>query len=141
MFRQLFEMVCCIFSNTALVLLLFSFALIYFYVKYLYSYWQRRGIPYLKPSFPFGNFGKNFKQQLSIGELVDEFYRNTSEPFIGVYGLFRPTIIACDPDFIRNVLIKDFNHFGDRGVYVDEERLVVSCLLFRVTNGRIFASN
>lgn len=129
-------MFCCVFSNTALVLLLFFFVSIYFYVKYLYSYWQRRGIPYLPPSFPFGNFGKNFRQKLTLCELVDEFYRNTSEPFIGVYGLFKPTLIACDTEFIRNVFIKDFNHFVDRGVYVDEENDAISGQLFALNGDK-----
>lgn len=129
-------MFCCIFSNTALVLLLFSFVSIYFYVKHLYSYWQRRGIPFIKPTFPFGNFGKNFMQKLTLGEQVDEFYRSTTEPFIGVYGFFRPTLIACHPDFVRNVLIKDFNHFVDRGVYVDEENDPMSGQLFSLNGDK-----
>lgn len=104
--------------------------LIYIYIKYLYAYWQRRGVPYLKPTFPFGNFGKTFMQKLQFGEQLDEICRSTEDPFIGVFGFLRPNLIACDPEFIRNVLIKDFQYFTDRGVYVDEKNDPLSGHLF-----------
>lgn len=102
------------FLNTVLTLVTVLFVAAYFYVKHLYSYWQRRGVPYLKASFPCGNFGRNFTQKLSISARLDEIYYSTTEPFIGVYAFFRPTLIARDPDFIRNIFIKDFQHFTDR---------------------------
>lgn len=120
--------------NAIVTVILFGIISVYLYVKYLYSYWQRYGIPYIKPSFPFGNFGKNFMLKLSVGEQVDEFYRSTVEPFIGVYAIFRPTLIPCDPDFIRNILIKDFQHFTDRCVYIDEENDPISAHLFSLPN-------
>lgn len=69
-------------------------------------------------------------QKTAICVLVDEFYRSTIEPFIGVYALFRPNLIIRDPDLARHVLIKDFNHFVDRGVYSDEENDPLSGHLF-----------
>jgi len=110
--------------------LVISSALAYLYIKYLYSYWQRRGVEYLQPSFPFGNAGKNFMQKMCLGEQLDEFYRSATGPFIGVYGLFRPNLVACCPEFIRNVLIRDFATFIDRGVYVDEKNDPLSGHLF-----------
>lgn len=119
-----------LFSNTTLTLLTFSISVVYFYVKFVYSYWQRRGVPQLKPSFPFGNFGPFSTKQLSIGEHVTKLYRATSEPFIGVYAFFRPTLIVRDTELIRNILCKDFDHFIDHGVYVDEENDPLSAHLF-----------
>lgn len=118
------------YSSSALALVVILFVVAYYYVKHLYSYWERRGVPYLKPSFPCGNFGRNFTHKLSISARLDEIYYNTSEPFIGVYAFFRPTIVARCPDFIRNIFIKDFQHFQDRGVYVDEENDPISAHLF-----------
>lgn len=101
-------------SNTVLTLLSAVLVLTYFYVRHLYSYWERRGVPYLKPSFPCGNFGKSFTHKLAVWALLDEIYNGTTEPFIGIYAFFRPTLIARDPEFIRNIFIKDFPHFMDR---------------------------
>lgn len=95
----------------------------------MYSYWQRRGVPYLKPIFPLGNFGKTFLRKLTLVEQFEEFYRNTKEPFIGIYALFRPILFVCSPDIIRNILIKDFQHFTDRGLYMDEVNEPISAHL------------
>lgn len=54
------------------------------------------------------------------------------QPFIGVYALFRPTLIIRDANLIRTMLIKDFQHFMDRGVYCDEENDPLSGHLFAI---------
>lgn len=123
-------------SNAVLTLVSALLVLAYFYVQHLYSYWQRRGVPFLKPSFPCGNFGRNFTHKLSISARLDEIYYSTSEPFIGVYAFFRPTLVARDPEFIRNIFIKDFQHFMDRGVYVDEENDPISAHLFSLEGSK-----
>lgn len=96
-------------------------AIVYLYVKYLYSYWERRGIPYLKPSFPFGNFGKTFIQKLPLSEQFAELYRSTTEPFIGIFMLQSPMLLIRDPNLIRSILITDFQYFTDRRFYLNEK--------------------
>ncbi len=106
-----------IFSPSDIIVFLIIFtSVIYAYVKYVYTYWQRRGVKHLPPTFPFGNFKDSFLQRLSIGELCEKMYYQTSEPFIGIYGAIRPTLLVRDLTLIRRVLIKDFQHFTDRGM-------------------------
>lgn len=105
---------------------------IYLFVKYQYSYWHRRNVKCLPPTFPFGNYRKNVLQILSIGEVCAEIYRNTNEPFIGVFGAFRPMLVICDPNLVRNIFVKDFHHFVDRGIYFDEKRDPLSAHLFTI---------
>lgn len=89
---------------------------IYLYMKYVvYLYWQRRGIKYIEPSFPFGNNGKSFMQKISIAEEMVEIYKSTTEPFVGTIGIFRPILFVRDPNLIRSILIKDFQYFVNRG--------------------------
>lgn len=96
--------------------------LAYLYIKHLYSYWSRRGVSNsLAPIFPFGNFKKTFLQKISIGELLNEFYNSTTQPFVAVYAGLRPMVIFRDPNLIRNVLTRDFQYFHDRGIYYDEK--------------------
>lgn len=108
----------CELTLTLMVVLL---ALVYFYVKYLYSYWQRRGIPYLKPSFPFGNFSKTFMHKKPPAAQFADLYRSTTEPFIGVFVLQNPLLLIRDPKLIRSILITDFQHFTDRDFYLNEK--------------------
>ncbi|KAK8388435.1 hypothetical protein O3P69_020429 [Scylla paramamosain] len=31
----------------------------------------------------------------------------------GMYDFFKPVLVICDPEMLKNVLVKDFDHFGD----------------------------
>ncbi|KAJ6639105.1 Cytochrome P450 6k1 [Pseudolycoriella hygida] len=122
-----------LFSETiydATALLLLAFTASYMYIKHLYSYWKRMGVKYLEPTFPFGNFGPTIFQQKPGGELVAEIYKQNNDPFIGIYGALRPLLVVRDPNIIRSIFIKDFQHFVDRGVYIDEHYDPLSGHLF-----------
>lgn len=123
-------------SSDILYSFVFLTTILYFYIKYLYSYWNRRGVKSLQPTFPFGNFSKNFLQKCSIAELTQEFYRSTTEPFIGVYGALRPILIVRDPELIRTIFVKDFQSFHDRGVHSDEKNDPLSGHLFSLNGDK-----
>lgn len=36
------------------ILIVLAFVTVYAYFKILYTYWARKGVPYLKPKFPLG---------------------------------------------------------------------------------------
>lgn len=93
----------------------------YFYIKNAYKYWQKRGVTSLQPIFPFGNFKKSFSMVLSPAEVMQEFYLSTDEPLLGLYGALRPILLLRDPELIRNVLVRDFQHFQDHGLYNEEK--------------------
>lgn len=106
-------------SSDLIALLLAVLTASYLYVKHLYSYWKRRGVKYVEPTFPFGNFGPTIFLKKTSGELVADVYSNAkNEPFIGIYGATRPLLVVRDPKIVRSIFIKDFQHFVDRGVYI-----------------------
>lgn len=41
--------------------------------------------------------------------------------YCGLYNLSRPVLLVLDLDIIKHILTQDFNHFVDRGVYVNED--------------------
>lgn len=43
------------------------------YLKYQYLYWKRKKVPYLEPTFPFGNL-KGFPKGIGIGKISYEYY-------------------------------------------------------------------
>lgn len=105
-------------SASELVLVITAvFTLIYFYVKHIYSYWERRGVESLRPTFPFGNFTKTFMQTASMAELTAELYESTDSPHIGFYGGLRPMLLIRDPNTVQRIFCKDFQHFQDRGLH------------------------
>lgn len=93
----------------------------YLYVKNAFLYWKRRKIPYLEPSFPFGNFKKLYMQQSSMGDLFKEFYDSTSEPVIGTFSTTRPALVVRDPKIVQDILIRNFSSFYHRGMSGNEE--------------------
>lgn len=106
----------------------------YFLIRQRYSYWERLNVPYLQPTFPFGNLSGLGKRQ-HAAQLFQKHYdelKRPSFPFGGFYFFINPTVLATDLDFVKNVLIKDFNHFVSRGVYYNEKDDPLSGHLFAV---------
>lgn len=90
--------------------------IIYLLIKRRYSYWERKGFKYLPDvSYFFGHFNRAFLQEETFAETVERVYHATDEPFIGIYSVFRPILLFRDPYLIRQILIKDFSYFTDRG--------------------------
>lgn len=94
---------------------------IWLYIQYSYNYWKRKGIPQLEPHFPFGHFKKTMLQKSLLAEELKEIYEKTTEPFIGLYSLLRPSILIRDPALLRDILIKDFSSFSNRGWHVNQD--------------------
>lgn len=87
----------------------------YFYMKNAFLHWKRRGIPFAKPKFPFGNFSAMFLQRLSVAECVTQLYNSSSESVLGVFVAMQPSLIVRDPKILRDIFIKDFSSFYSRG--------------------------
>lgn len=113
-----------------IALILILFVVIYVLVKKQYSYWERNGIASVKPTIPFGNLKSIIKKQKSFGTEIYDIYKNTTEPFIGIYLFFRPALLIRDSVLVKNVLLNDFHHFHDRGIYCEPETDPMSATLF-----------
>lgn len=111
--------------------------LIYAFIIYTYSYWDRKGFKtYPGVNYLVGHFGAVFRQEKHIAVHHRDIYRSTTEPFIGIYGVLRPILFVRDPKLIRNILIKDFAHFSDRAGYCNEKRDPLSGNLFQLPGER-----
>ncbi|CRL02226.1 CLUMA_CG015167, isoform A [Clunio marinus] len=65
------------------------------------------------------------------GEVYGELYeKSKSHRIIGLYFLYRPGLMINDPKLIQNILVKDFHHFTDHGLYVDTKYDPLSGHLF-----------
>lgn len=98
-----------------LAMLAIVWTLLYFYLRQLFTYWERRGFKAVPDvSYIFGHFQNSVFRREYIGTLFEKLYRSTTEPFIGVYGLFQPLLLIRDPELIHSIMTKDFSHFTDR---------------------------
>lgn len=108
--------------------------ILFIFTKRTYSYWDRKGFKTL-PGFNyyFGNLDGVVRQNAQFGIWLQKLYNSTKQPFIGIYGIYRPLLLVRDPELIKSILIKDFSYFHDRGVHSNEEYDPLSGNLFRLT--------
>lgn len=86
----------------------------FLYVKNSFSYWKRKNVPYIKPSFPLGNFSSAFLKKKTFGEELADLYNESTEPFLGVYITLQPALLVRDPNIIKDIFVKDFQSFNHR---------------------------
>ncbi|XP_065205534.1 probable cytochrome P450 6a13 [Planococcus citri] len=115
-----------------IILIIVSISLyLYWCVKKAHLYFEKLGIPYIKPTLVLGNIKDVVLLRTSIAEWYADMYRQLDPHKLG--GIFigtQPVIMIRDPDLIRNILVRDFGYFCDRGFDVDPEIEPMSNHLF-----------
>uniref|UniRef100_A0AAT9UTK5 Cytochrome P450 6PZ20 n=1 Tax=Maconellicoccus hirsutus TaxID=177089 RepID=A0AAT9UTK5_MACHI len=116
---------------SVILLIISIFLYLYWYLRKVYSFFEHLNIPYLEPNLLFGNMTDVFLLRKSLAEIYLEMYRKL-EPhrYAGVFNSIKPTIIIRDPDLLKDVLIKDFAFFNDRGFDVMKDLEPLSNHLF-----------
>jgi cytochrome P450 family 6 len=69
-------------------LIIIIISLLIFLINRQYSYWDRVGIPNIKPKIPFGNLSSLVRKQRSFGMAIYDIYKQTLEPFLVIYLFF-----------------------------------------------------
>lgn len=124
--------------NIWLTIIVATVIAIYYILKRQYSYWQRRGVPCIQPAFPYGSRPQATASLHSTFQFK-EFYDNLKDrgcPFGGIYLLNRPGVVALDLSFIKQILIKDFSTFADRGIFYNERDDPLSAHLLALEGDR-----
>lgn len=105
------------------------FLALYWYQTKNFDYWGKRGVPYIKPHWFFGNIGHQIMQRKTCTEFAKNMYNRFKEHGYGGLFIFRqPAIVLCDPDLIACVLTKDFTHFEDRAVASNPDEVLADTL-------------
>ncbi|KAJ8936056.1 hypothetical protein NQ318_004957 [Aromia moschata] len=110
-------------------------AVIYAYFKWSYQYWNNRNVPYLEPTIPFGSLENAFNKKFSESEWTVKIYteaKSKSSKYCGMYIMTTPNLLILDMELLKKVLTKDFTHFTDRGIYVNEKDDPLSAHLFTI---------
>ncbi|CAG9766993.1 unnamed protein product [Ceutorhynchus assimilis] len=117
----------------ALLLVLLVFIITFY--KSCFSYFKNRGIPYLKPSIPFGNATDFFLDKVSFGALFRDWYleiKKNNWPIGGAFFCGKPVYIPVDNEIIKKILVSDFLIFPNHGLYIDEKVEPLSGHLFNM---------
>jgi len=101
------------------ILLFFVFlgVLLYRWITKSFDKWEKIGLAHDKPSFPYGthNFLSGYKH---LSDFAHEDYKKYKiEKNLKVHGWFlmgKPCLSINDVELIKQIQVKDFNHFVDR---------------------------
>uniref|UniRef100_A0A1A9WGR6 Cytochrome P450 n=1 Tax=Glossina brevipalpis TaxID=37001 RepID=A0A1A9WGR6_9MUSC len=93
----------------------------YLKLKNLYSYWSKLSVPHEKPLFFLGNMkGLGYTYHwIEINRRIYKKFKGSS-PYAGFYTFLNKAAMIMDLDLIKNILVKDFQYFSDRGLFHNE---------------------
>ncbi|XP_055697226.1 probable cytochrome P450 6a14 [Phlebotomus papatasi] len=120
------------FVSYILTFLMCIIAYTWYHARKALSYWSDRNVPVMQPKFPLGNLGEVGKKH--FGSVIGETYLKLKGkgPFAGFYMLLSPVVVPLDLDFIKDILIKDFQYFADRKIFYNEKDDPLSAHLFAI---------
>jgi len=96
-----------------LLLLVVLFLAFYKFTTRNFNRFKEIGIPFAKPSFPFGSF--DFLKGEHVDTLSLEHYKQfPNEKYFGCFFFGKPMFAVTDPNVLRVVQVKDFDVFVDR---------------------------
>lgn len=89
---------------------------IYVFFKRRFLFFEKEGIPHIKPKFPLGNIqgmGSEYHMIEVLMKLYDEL--KSKGGIVGFYNLAEPIYLVTDIEIVKDILVKDFNNFVNRG--------------------------
>uniref|UniRef100_A0A1B6L4Y4 Cytochrome P450 n=1 Tax=Graphocephala atropunctata TaxID=36148 RepID=A0A1B6L4Y4_9HEMI len=93
---------------------LLIFWIIYLYFAKNYSYWEERSVPHIPSVFPFGSIKDIILRKSFSGIVFDGIYKQFQEErYVGYIDIRTPALLIRDPELIKLILQKDFDHFTD----------------------------
>ncbi|XP_034947083.1 cytochrome P450 6j1-like [Chelonus insularis] len=106
---------------------------IFYYLTLNWKFWESKKIPGPKPTLPFGTIGDILLGKHNLGTYMKMIYDTyPDEPIVGVYKVFEPIAVVNNLDLIKDILIKDFSKFADRGQEIHDKHEPLSLHLFNL---------
>lgn len=109
------------------------FLAFYYYFTSTFDFWKSRGVPGPRPIPLFGNIKDVILGKKAMGFYLKDLYNDyKDEPIIGIIIRRTPILVVKDPDLIKDILIKDFTKFADRGLQVHERVQIYLELFYNI---------
>lgn len=100
---------------------------VYYYFTSTYNFWKNRGVPGPEPIVGFGNAFNMLIGRTSFQKFLrklNQMYEN--EPLVGIFLKQTPILVIQNADLAKDVLIKDFHVFTNRG-FLKNEPVSITC--------------
>ncbi|KAK7074658.1 Cytochrome P450 3A4 [Halocaridina rubra] len=101
--------------GVTLALLALLLTIFWFYAKRKQSYWAARGVK-TPPFYPIlGHTPRIMSNKAGRWVFDDEAYsKYGGSNFCGIYEMMNPALLVGNPEILRQIFVKDFDHFVDR---------------------------
>ena len=100
-----------------LLLVLLLGVLLYRWITKSFDKWEKIGLTHDKPKFPYGTHNI-IDGKKSLNSFASEDYKKFKiDQGLKVHGWFlmgKPALSINDPELLKQIQVKDFNHFVDR---------------------------
>nr|AAR97606.1 cytochrome P450 9E1 [Diploptera punctata] len=96
--------------------------LLYIIGTWTHKHFSKKNVPCLKPLPVFGNMGPLAFGTKSFPEFIADVYNKLKgHKYGGFYEFLKPVVVLRDPELIKMVTIKDFEHFLDHRNLITED--------------------
>jgi cytochrome P450 family 6 len=100
---------------------------------------QKSSIPYVKPPPFVGSLNECVLLKTTIGE---QFHRISNEhsdkPYVGIFSFDKSSLLICDLEMLRNILVKDCQTFMGRVISVQEKLDPIFGNILAILNGQLW---
>lgn len=108
------------------------------YVSYRrqFAYWTRhRSVPSIPGKIFNGDLRSFLTFETNLGYHLKTIYDDpkfADKPVVGVYGLYKPSLLIREPELVKSVLVKDFESFRNRfdDIDIDHDPIAAQAMFF-----------
>jgi cytochrome P450 len=87
---------------------------LYIYFTRNFKFWQKLGVPYVKPTPFVGNLKECVFLKTTMGQQLQRLYvENSDKPYVGIFSFDKPSLLICDLELVKKILVKDWQNFMD----------------------------
>ncbi|XP_063915542.1 cytochrome P450 9e2-like isoform X1 [Zophobas morio] len=105
-----------------IVIAVAAFAVGYWLLVRPHKYWLEKGVKQGNPGFIFGDNWGNVMRKQSFADMVVMVYNMCPKTrYSGFYQFLVPTLVLKDPELIKQITVKDFDHFVDHRTFIPED--------------------
>lgn len=114
----------------------------YLYFRYCYTYWKRKGVPFIQPTFPVGNILPILLKKENVADWTANVYKHFKDQgqrHGGIYFLNQPIYFPVDPNIIKSITVKNCDkYFPSHGVRISTKTIPPLARNIFVQSGQIW---
>nr|CAI5827212.1 unnamed protein product [Callosobruchus analis] len=116
--------------DTAILCTILLF-LVYKYYTRNNEFFKKRGVKHVPPTAFLGNFREVLLLKKHSAEWLKDLYDKFGDvPYFGVYIFDVPYLVIKSPEIVKNVMVKDFQHFVDRTMALASHDVIQANMMF-----------